>query len=69
MMEEFKAQGDMEKGMGNAGAVPQEVMPKPYFATVNEVLSYYAVSVERERETGEGGGWRERGRGLGRQCW
>lgn len=55
MMEEFKAEGDMEKGYGNAVAVPQDCMPKPYFATLSEVLAYYSVRIRARKEDGTEG--------------
>ena len=66
MMEEFKAEVDVEKGdNGNgkdslAATTPQEVMPKPYFATIDQVVAYYNVRI-RGREGGREG---RVGRGL-----
>lgn len=49
MMEEFKAEVDVEKG-GSFAATPEDVMPKPYFATIDRVTAYYNVRIR-----GEGG--------------
>jgi hypothetical protein len=56
MMEEFKAEVDVEKGGSFAGTSPQDVMPKPYFTTIDRVMAYYNVRIR-----GEGGreGWRD----------
>ena len=66
MMEEFKAEVDEEKGYNGNGkdsltaTTPQEVMPKPYFATIDQVLAYYNVRIKGR----EGGREVRAGRGL-----